>query len=339
MIENIRHFAYNGDGWELSLRQRFDPAKLKKDRRPVAIVPGYGMNSRIFGYHPHGLSLEEYFADKGFEVWAMDMRCQGDSRYVGKPLGRCQKGPGHSLKELATIDLRTALDYIAANTLSTEGSGNVDCVGCSLAGIIICAYFVLCPSARIGSFIALGAPVRWTEIPPFMRIAFGSPFIIGHIPFKKSREIAGVLLPLVKYVPKLANIYIHGSHTDLSCAKEFAKTVEDPLPRINREIAVWVKTRDLFIDGVNISEGMKKFTNPLLCVVANADGIVPAGTASSLLDLVGSRTRDVISVGNDELQFAHADLYVSNHACDMHFSPVATWLENQYSKPEAGNQG
>ena len=78
-ILNIAHIVANHDGWELALRQRYVPAILKKDRRPVAIVPGYGMNSKIFGYHPNSFSLEEYVASRGFEVWSMDLREQGRS--------------------------------------------------------------------------------------------------------------------------------------------------------------------------------------------------------------------------------------------------------------------
>ena len=46
------------NGWQLSLSQTWDPAKLVPGRRPVIIVPGYGMNSFIFSYHPSGPSLE-----------------------------------------------------------------------------------------------------------------------------------------------------------------------------------------------------------------------------------------------------------------------------------------
>jgi pimeloyl-ACP methyl ester carboxylesterase len=328
MIEKTIHYVSNNDGWELALRRRVDPGKFKRDRRPVAIVPGYGMNSFIFSYHPKGLALEEYIASRGFEVWSMDLRRQGESRRTaaGKPL----KDKPYGLRELSTVDIPAAMDYIAAHTESTDGTGLVDCVGCSLAGSLLCIYIVMGKNQRVGSFVALGAPVRWVEVPAFVKIAFASPRIIGNIPFRKSRAIAGFLLPKVIKIPHLLDLYIHGSHADMTHVEKLVQTVEDPIRQVNREIAVWAKKRDLIIDGTNISLGMKKFKNPVLCVVANADGIVPPKTALSLLDLVSSDVRDSFTVGTKQIPFAHADLYLSNHAEEMHFKPVAEWLENRY---------
>ena len=50
---------------------------------PVVILPGYGMNSFIFGFHPRGLSLEAYLASRGIEVWSVDLRGQGRARSTG----------------------------------------------------------------------------------------------------------------------------------------------------------------------------------------------------------------------------------------------------------------
>src|SRR5262249_43110644 len=44
-VKTIEHFVPNGDGWHLSLCQTWDEARLDRGRRPVLIVPGYGMNS------------------------------------------------------------------------------------------------------------------------------------------------------------------------------------------------------------------------------------------------------------------------------------------------------
>ncbi len=51
------HLVPNGDGWRLAIKQTFHPARLMRRRRPLLIVPGYGMNAFIFGYHPRGQSM------------------------------------------------------------------------------------------------------------------------------------------------------------------------------------------------------------------------------------------------------------------------------------------
>ena len=81
---------------------------------------------------------------------------------------------------------------------------------------------------------------------------------------------------------------------------------------------------------MNVYEGMRAFKNPICAVIANADGIVPPAVAMTALDAVQSKVKDTIVVGDDVLRFAHADLYVSNHATELVFKPVADWLEKRY---------
>src|SRR5579883_2044374 len=92
----------NGDGWLLSLTQSWEPERLVPGRRPVLIVPGYGMNSFIFSYHPHGPSLEGSLAAAGFEVWRADLRGQGPSQRDGG-------SDDFGLADLALTDLPAAI--------------------------------------------------------------------------------------------------------------------------------------------------------------------------------------------------------------------------------------
>src|SRR3989338_309562 len=83
-LEITHETTPNRDGWVLSLRKTVARRpRLHGDeapRRPVLIVPGYGMNSFIFGFHPTGRSLEHHLAWRGFEVWSGDFRAQGRPR-------------------------------------------------------------------------------------------------------------------------------------------------------------------------------------------------------------------------------------------------------------------
>src|SRR5688572_25539339 len=83
VMQTVEHRVPNGDGWDLSLFQTWDAATLVPGRNPVVIVPGYGMNSFIFSYHPRGLSLEAWLVREGFEVWRADLRAQGGSVSTG----------------------------------------------------------------------------------------------------------------------------------------------------------------------------------------------------------------------------------------------------------------
>ena len=92
------HYVDNGAGWKIALKQTA-PAVAKG--RPVILVPGYQMNSSIFGFHPNGPSLEAYLASRGIETWSVDLRGQGRARRDG---GTDRYG----LAELAVEDLGAA---------------------------------------------------------------------------------------------------------------------------------------------------------------------------------------------------------------------------------------
>ncbi len=320
MLVRTEHFVSNGAGWELLARHCYDDQLLKPDLRPIAIVPGYGMNSFIFGWHPTGLSMEEYFTREGFEVWSLTMRGQSGTRRNGGT-------HDYGIADAALTDLGAMLDYIVENTKTT--ATKVDLIGCSLGGTYVYTHIAMRPSNRAGSVISIGGPLRWEAVHPALKIAFASPWLAGQVRFAGTRQLARYALPFLVKVPPIFNLYMHSELVDTSDPATLTKVVEDPNRFLNREIAEWVKTKDLLINGVNVSDALRTVKNPLLCVLANADGIVPPPTALSVLDYIGGDVKDVIVVGNDRLRFAHADLFISYLSQRMVFEPMAAWLKKQ----------
>ena len=317
-MKTVEHRVPNGDGWELSLFQTRDEARLLPGRRPVLIVPGYGMNSFIFSFHPHGLSLVGYLAHSGLEVWRVDMRGQGGARSVGG-------GDRYGLEDLAVTDLGAAVREVLARTAT--GASRVDVLGASLGGSIMLAHMVLNPAHAVASAVAIGSPVRWVEIHPALALAFSSPALVGQIRFHGTRRFAGFALPrLARYLPQVLAVYMNAQLTDTSAAAEMVKTVEDPNRHVNRQIACWMRDKDLILRGVNITEGLAGIRSPLLCVSAFGDGIVPLRTAEFPYEAVGSPMKQLLRVGSEELFMAHADLFISTGCQDRVFEPIASFL-------------
>ncbi|MEO7332184.1 MAG: alpha/beta fold hydrolase [Minicystis sp.] len=317
-MKTIEHFIPNGDGWHLSIFQTWDESRLIKGRNPVLIVPGYGMNSFIFSYHPRGASLEGYLAQAGFEVWRVDLRAQGRSVSVGG-------SDDFRLEDLALTDLGAALR--AALDRSHTGATRADVIGASLGGTMMLIHAALQKDNLLGSLVAMGSPLRWVEIHPLIKIAFAWPALIGLVQLKGTRKLAGFALPhLVRRTPWLLSVYMNAEVTDMGAAAEMVQTVEDPNRHINREIAHWIKNRDLMVKGVNVSHALKSVKNPLLSVLASNDGIVPRRTAEFPHQTVSSKVKKLIEVGDKGWAMAHADMFVSNESQDRVFEPVAAWL-------------
>lgn len=314
------HYIDNQDGWQLELKQCHPPKRVLKKRRPLCIIPGYGMNSFIFGYHPSGLSMESYFTREGFEVWSVNLRGQGGAKALD---GESRYG----LRDLGITDLSKAVQFIADNSRSE--AGQVDLIGCSLGGTLSYIYTALVKKNLTGSIVGMGAPLRWEKVHPLLKMVFASPKLLGKIPIFGVRELLSKIYPQLLKSP-LVKIYLHPEMVDLADPERFLETIENPNRAINEEIARWMKTKDLTIAGKNLTEAFRKVKNPLLCVLANSDGVVPPLTALSSLEIAGSKVKDTLVVGTDDFHFSHADLFVSRHSHDMVFNPVAKWLKAQY---------
>lgn len=317
MLKIRNDYVPNGAGWELAISRWIDPDHFVPGRRPVLVIPGYGMNSFIFGYRPAGPSLLESWVARGFETWTVDFRNQGHARNVGGAVD-------YHLDDIACTDLKVTIDHVLAHT--ETGADRVDAVGCSLGGTYLFVHLACIQDHRIGSVVAMGAPLRWESIHPLLAVAFRSTWLAGKLKFKGTRKLANVFFPLLIRLPKLLSIYLHTSHVDCSNPKQLCRTVEDPNPRLNREIALWLKSRDLVVRGVDVTKALQQVDRPLLDVVANADGIVPEDTALSCFHHWGAADKQVLRVGDERLRFAHADLFVSNHAQERVFDPIADWL-------------
>lgn len=318
-MERIHYTPDDGEGWQLDLVRWIDDAHFDPGRPPVVLVPGYGMNTHVLGFHPEGLSMIEYLARRGFEVWAANLRGQGGSRRVS---GRRRIG----FRELALVDVPTVLDTVGRETLSTRP--DVHAVGASLGATYLYAHLAHHPSDHgLASLVSIGGPLRWDRIHPLLKAAFASPGLVGAIPFFGTRRLARAVLPLVRRHPWLLAIYMNADLIDLSFAEELVQTVEDPHPWLNRQLALWIRTRDLQVGGVNVTEALREIALPVMCILANADGIVPPEAVLAVREVMPESPVDVLEVGDQDLWFAHADLFVSRHAQAEVFAPLAEWLE------------
>ncbi len=309
-------FIDTGDGWRLALRHT--PAE-GRPKRVVLIVPGYGMNSFIFGFHPRGLSLEAYLASRGLDVFSVDLRAQGKTERTGGSLR-------YGLAELATTDLGTAIK----GTLASSGADTIDIVGCSLGAALMFTHLALVPSAPVRTLVSMGGLVTWVDPHPLLRAAFFSPRLLGLLPMYGTRAFANRALPiLVRYAPRILSIYLHAESTDLSHTSTMVQTVEDPSPFMNREIAEWIARRDLVVRSVNVSRALREMRNPFMGVVANQDGVVPPSTGRAIYDEIGSPEKELLCVGEPGAPIAHADLFVATGAQERVFRPVADFILRQ----------
>ncbi len=319
-LEIEQHEARTPDGWLLELRVARSPAHFAGGL-PVAIVPGYGMNSFIFSFHPRGTSMERSLCEAGYEVWSLNLRSQGGSRRIRSDAGE------PSLRVYAETDLSVAIDAVLER--SATGAERVQLIGASLGGSLAYAHLALVPEHRIAGVVAVGSPLRWEALHPALAVAFRSPRLVGMLRFSGTRRMARAVLPIAARIPHALDVYMNASHVDLSRAREMTQTVEDPIPRVNRDIAKWISERDMVLAGTNVTEALRGSTLPLLCVLSNRDGIVPTPAAMSAASVWADSAVQVLTIGDEHNWYAHADLFVGDEAPARVFAPIASWLARQ----------
>lgn len=319
-IHEELHFVDNAAGWKLGMK-RVSDAKHSKGR-PALLIPGYGMNAFIFGFHPNGTSLERFLAEHGIEVWSLDFRAQGRSI-------RTHGNDRAGFAELALHDLGVAIDYVLAHTRTN--ADRVDLIGCSLGTALMFAHVASIPSARVGSLVSMAGLVTWEDVPLIVRGLFASPKLAGAARLRGTRTIARVLLPpLAQVAPRLLGLYLNERSTDISQPEILVRTVEDPIPQLNREIGEWVKRRELIVKNVNVSRKLADLTHPFLGIVANQDGIVPPATSRAIYDGIGSPDKELLLLGDDEWPIGHADVFLARRAHDAIFPRIASFLTKRH---------
>ncbi len=302
----------NGQGWELELT-RFRGAS-RSPHPPVLMIPGYAMNAFILSFHPSSRSMIEYLVSRDFEVWTANLRGQGDARRRGRPAR-------FGMAEQALVDIPVAIDHVRRVTGRDELLG----VGCSLGASLLYGYLAHHRDTHpLCGLISIGGPLRWDAVHPAMRVAFRSSRVAGAVRISGTRRFARAALPFAKRVPSLLSIYMNAGSIDLSRADQLVNTTDDPVPHINRQIALWLRQRDLVMRGVNVSEALTGMDLPVLCVLANRDGIVPPAAALSVQKVMTQV--DVLEVGTPEDWYAHADLFINRGAEGAVFAPMAEWL-------------
>jgi len=319
MLEKRTFHVDQGTGWQVALHRYRDPRFLRTDADPVVFVPGFAMNSFILGYHPTGRPLTAYLAERGYEVFCLDLRGQGEARAT----------KGHrrfGLEDVALVDLPIALDAVVERA-AHGAQGGVSVVGCSLGATYMFMNAAWRPHPSVRRLVNLGGPLRWNAVHPLLSALARAP--VGALPIRGTRRLARAALPFLAKLPGVLDLYLNPALCDLTRPEALVNTIDDPIPRINAQIARWVQARDLVIDGRNLSVDAASIRLPLLTIVANADGIVPEATVTSGDQLVGTEAalRKVIVAGDARARMAHADLFMSNVAEQYVFSPLADWLD------------
>ena len=344
-------YAPTTDGWELALT-RHKPANFNRDRPPVLLCHGFASNRYDLdfdgGYGKH--SLAKYLANRGFDIWVLELRGHGRSRKKG-----IRGWFNWNFDTYVDHDAPDAVDYIIKKYLKEGVDTKVMWIGHSMGGMIAYAYgsskegqenlkgvvTIASPAKLSGLLKNLeGLALQWligavkARCPHRLNQPFFTPF---YLDMKWSKRI------IEKFFANKDNMntdvldkfWGNGIET-ISCKKlyqfAFMLGIDDfcTFPEHPKLCTMFQGTplNPLFCPK-SYAKNLKDFVAPLLAIAGNGDKVGVKDDVFKIKELVGSDdvTLKLLSKDNSSADYGHLDLILGFNSEIEVFKAIYDWLE------------
>jgi polyhydroxyalkanoate synthase len=295
--------VYQENKWSL-LRYRARPEGLAH-QTPILLIPSLINRHYVLDLMP-GKSFIEYLVKEGFDVYCIDWGTpKAEDRYV-------------TFDDIVDVAIGRAIRRTARNAPQKKAHVLGYCMGGTLAAIHGAAH-----PEHIASFIALAAPIRFDDGGLLARWTNSKGFSVdalidgtGNVPWQLLQGAFHMLrptLPLAKTVNVIDRAW-NDEFLDGFFALEAWGNDNVALPgEFYRRYITELYQQNLLITGRFTLSGktidLKGFTAPTLAISFQNDNIVPASSASALLELIGATEKEHL-----DLPGGHVGAVVSKHA-------------------------
>ena len=290
---------------------------------PVLLLHGFGANGFVLGPE-RGPSLARHLADRGRDVFSLDFR---GTRASVAPSGQGIAGVDVDAK--IQHDLPAAIDLVLCET----GAARLDVVGFSLGGTILYAYLAHRGEEKVRRAVTLGSPLRFRF--PLAAKLLGSVCAVDAV-----RRVLPQRLPMRGFTELGAATHIEFPARPHFNLANIDRPVLYDMMRLGTEdaslsellqIIRWsergrVDSRDGAIDYL---ARLPEVRTPLLLIGGTADQHVDPRWLRELLQLVGSREKELLLVGKahgTRHDYGHTDLLLGARVADEVFPYIERWL-------------
>jgi len=306
-------FIETSDGAKLAL-YRISEGSLG----PVVLVHGLGVNRYNFLLGPDG-GLANYLADKGFEVFAVDMRGVGNST----------KGKRNDFKSIALDDFPLILDAVESLT-----GKNPQAVGHSLGGMIIGTYLASTKSPKLRAAVIVSSPTRFREGSLFYELLTKFPKASVNFSQVPYEGVLRVFSPIFGGTNPYAGLgYAKGTINDATLRAVARKAIERPPKELMGDVVSFV-SRDCMCDSNKSSyiENIKYARTPLLILAGANDVIATPEAVRVWFELSGSEDKDFVEVSRANgfsVDAGHGDILLGDYAAKEVYPIIARWLSQR----------
>jgi pimeloyl-ACP methyl ester carboxylesterase len=322
------HFVDAADGWRLAMH-RYLPRGKKPHGAPVLLQHGLGTCSMQFdlgvGTEEHPApSLAHWLADRGFDVWACDLRGSGASL---RPAEHAAYRWDWSVDDFILQDGPAFVGYI----LQTTGRSQLHWVGHSLGGILLLCHCIVYGSQRIASGVVASAGLDYSG----SASAYDLIEPLKHLGRLVRRVPAGLfgrqVAPLFgRWQTRLEASFFHPANIAPAAARAVACNQYDIAGETLFQLASLFKTGGLTSrDGKRYAERIAEIELPLLFMAGERDLQCSPEVVERNYAMLGGEHNRLMVFGKRHghvEDYGHFDLFSGLRADSEVFPHVHAWL-------------
>jgi pimeloyl-ACP methyl ester carboxylesterase len=297
---------------------RYHPRRRRAFAEPVVLAHSLGTNRFNLDFDER-YSMARRLADRGFEVWVLELRGHG--------LGG--SGEGSTFDVEVTFDVTAALRVArAAAPALPDGPPRVLWLGHSRGGLLALAHLARFPQAPLGAIATLAAPTAFSSASVRAVARLAKPVLdLPRLPLAwPARAAAPWGLPPPPVGPYLLN----EKNVEPEVIRQaLAYVVADVPGGVARQFARWMR-EDTFDgdDGFDYRANLGAVRQPLLTVAGAVDLLVPPADAHAAAARTGGPTHRVTAGMQTGFSsdYGHGDLVLGRRAPEEIIPLVSEFL-------------
>lgn len=153
-------YAHTEDGWRIAMHRYHPRPGVERRATPIIISHGISANERTWSLTEEQ-SLPLYLAERGWEVWAIDLRAVGES---DRPGLFNRKRYNYDFDTYVTQDLPAVIEEVRRQT----GAPKVHWIGHSMGGMIMYAYVARFGDDKLKTITTVASPVGFHGLSGYM---------------------------------------------------------------------------------------------------------------------------------------------------------------------------
>ena len=322
-----RSFVRTRDGWKLAV-YRHVPTRPREGQAPVLLVHGLSANRYDLDAPIPEISLARYLCERGHDVWVVELRGSGRSRYPGWPLAR---RPGFDFDDYVHRDVPALLRHV----LDQTGAAGLHWVGHSMGGMLAYAALEHYEQRLFRSVVTVGSPAFTAIKHPLVDVAYQLRFLLKMLDWLPSRRLAqaGSLLPWA-ILRRIMGVVGNPDNMDPDHVGPLLRGAIHDLPApLLAQFAEWYGRQQGFgrQDGLlDYTEHLGRITVPLLVIAGAGDELTPLRDLHGVFNAISSPDKWLLVASRANgfrHDYGHIDLILGMHARIEIYPHVAEWIE------------